>query len=100
MTDDMTTATREHQLSTGQTNQAIAHINDMTLQIQQATTQQLNGIHQVLEVMKGVTTFIDQNLESSQQITRTTGKLSSQAEILLQSVDRFKLNAKALKETG
>ena len=60
---------------------------------QQATTKQLTSVHQLLDTTNNVTSLMDQNLESSQQIASTTEELSSQADILLQSVDRFKLNA-------
>ena len=93
MTGDITTATKEQEASTKQINQAIAHINNMASQIQQATSQQLTGVHQVLDTTNDVTTLIDQNLESSRQIAHTTEELSSQAGILVQSVDRFKLNS-------
>jgi methyl-accepting chemotaxis protein len=63
----------------------------MASQIQKATVEQSDGIHHVLEAINSVSRLIEQNLESSQQIARTTGELSSQAEILIHSVDRFKL---------
>jgi methyl-accepting chemotaxis protein len=93
MTDDITASTREQEATTKQINQAIGHINDMASQIQRATSQQLNGVQQVLDATNTVTTLINQNLESSQQIAHTTEELSSQAGILLQSVDRFKLSS-------
>jgi len=93
MTDDITASTREQEASTKQIDQAIGHINDMASQIQRATSQQLNGVHQVIDATNNVTTLINQNLESSQQIAHTTEELSSQASILLQSVDRFKLSS-------
>ncbi len=65
----------------------------MALQIRQATTQQLTGVRQLLETTDNITSLIDQNLESSQRIAHTTEELSSQADILLHSVDRFKLEA-------
>jgi methyl-accepting chemotaxis protein len=91
MTNDITTATSQQESSTRQIKQSIEHINDMASQIQKATTEQLNGVQHVLDFMKDVTILIDQNLESSQHITATTEELSSQADILLRSVDRFKL---------
>lgn len=91
MTDEITIATNEHQDSTRQIQEAIRYINDMSSQIQQATAQQATGVRQVLEAAHGVTILIDQNLKSSQQISQTTEILSSQADILLSSVGRFKL---------
>jgi methyl-accepting chemotaxis protein len=93
MTDDITAATKEQEASTKQINQAIAHINDMASQIQQATSQQLIGVHQILEATNNITTRINQNLESAQQVAHTAEDLSSQADMLVQSVDRFKLSA-------
>ncbi len=93
MVDDSASATREEETSTKHIELAVTHINDMTLQIQQATTQQLNGVRQVLDAMKKATVLIDQNLESSQQATHIAGELSSQADILSRSVDRFKLGS-------
>ncbi len=91
MTNEITLATNEHQVSTRQIQQAIGHINDTTSQIQHATSQQSTGIHQVLEAAHDVTILIDQSLKSCQQISQTTEIFSSQADLLWQSVDRFKL---------
>lgn len=91
MTNDITTATNEQEASTRQIKHAIENVNDMTSQIQRAATNQLGGVQHVLEVMDDVTNLIGQNLESSQQITVTTQELSAQADLLLSSVDRFKL---------
>jgi ABC-type transporter Mla subunit MlaD len=63
MTDDITSATNEQDASTRQIHQAIAQINDMASQIQQATTQQLTGVHQLLETTNNVTRLIDRNLK-------------------------------------
>jgi methyl-accepting chemotaxis protein len=63
----------------------------MASQIQRATAEQTNGIHHVLDEMNNVATVIDRSLASSQDIQRATGELSSQASVLLHSVDRFKL---------
>jgi methyl-accepting chemotaxis protein len=93
MTDGIMTATNEQEASTRQIRQAVEHINNMASQIQHATNQQLLGVRQLLDTTNDVTGFIDQNLESSQQIVRTTEELSSQSDILLHSVDRFKLEA-------
>lgn len=76
-----------------QINQAIAHINEMASQIRQSTTYQSAGLQQVLDTTNDVTALIDQNSESSQKITQATKELVSQVELLLQSVDRFKLNS-------
>ena len=76
---------------TRQINDAIAKINDMSSQIQRATSEQLIGVRKLLETTNNVTGLIDQNLESSQTITHTTKELASQSDILLNSVDRFKL---------
>jgi len=94
MTDDITAATSEQEASTRQINRAIEHINDMTSQIQQAATEQLTGVRQLLETTNNVTNLIEQNLESSQHIAHTTLEFSSQANILVHSVERFKLETK------
>ena len=91
MTDEITSSTNQQQASTHQINQAIVHINDMASQIQHATTEQLSGVRQLLQMMNGVAGFIRQNLQSSRHIVETTTELSSQADMLLHSVDRFKL---------
>ncbi len=93
MTNDITAATNEQKGSTRQINQAIGHINDMSSQIRQVTTKQLDGVTRVLDITNNVTVLIEKNLESSQQIAHTTDELSSQADILRQSVDRFKLSS-------
>lgn len=95
MTDDFTLATNEQESSTEQINNAIAQINIMTSNIRAATDKQLRGVHQMLGAGNDVTALIDQNLESSQQIARTTGTLVSQADLLIHSVDRFKLEKQA-----
>jgi len=93
MTDDITAATREQKASTEQINSASHHITEMASQIQQATTEQLTGVRQLLGTTDYVMKIIDENLESSRQIASTTKELSSQADILLHSVDRFKLRS-------
>jgi methyl-accepting chemotaxis protein len=65
----------------------------MASQIQKATTEQLTGVRQLLDTTSNVTNLIDQNLKSSQHIARTTAGLSSQADVLVDSVDRFRLGA-------
>ncbi len=94
MTADITAATSKQKASTRQINAAIAKINDMSSQIQRATSEQLIGVRRLLETTNNVTGLIKQNLESSQTITQTTKELASQSDILLHSVDRFKLGAK------
>ncbi len=91
MTDDITVATNAQESSTGKINKTIEHINDMASQIQRATSDQLVGIRHLIEAINQVTVLNNHNLESSQDITNTTNELSSQANILLQSVARFKL---------
>jgi methyl-accepting chemotaxis protein len=93
MTDDITSATAQHEASTKQINQALTHINDMTSQIQQTTTGQLRGIQLVLGAMRKVIELSEQNMESSQGITNEAAELSSQADLLVQSIGRFTLNA-------
>lgn len=94
MTSDITSATNQQQASTEQFKHTIEHINDMASQIEKATTEQSTAVRQLLETTATVTGLIDQNLDSSQHIANTTEELSSQAEILLHSVDRFKLQHK------
>lgn len=91
MTDEITSATNQQKATTEQIHQAIIQINDMASQIQRATTEQSTGVRQLLDMTGDVTGFIRQNLESSQHIVQTTTALSEQADILLHSVDRFKL---------
>jgi methyl-accepting chemotaxis protein len=91
MTDDITEATNNQKVSTGQINKAVGEINEMASQIQKAAKQQLNGVHQLIDTTNDFTGLIVQNLASSKSITDATATLSSQADILLHSVDRFKL---------
>lgn len=93
MTDDMTSSTNEQRATTTQINETIAYINDMASQIKRATTDQAKGIHDVLFATTNVSALMAQNLQSSQHIADTTQELSSQAELLLSSVDRFKLGS-------
>jgi methyl-accepting chemotaxis protein len=46
----------------------------------------------MLDAANDVTTLINQNLDSANQIARTTETLASQADLLVRSVDRFKLD--------
>ena len=91
MTGMITVATEEHQASTQQIHQAIRHITDMTGQIHSVTAEQLTGVRQVLEAARNMTCLIEQNLESSHQISQTTETFASQADMLLNSVARFKI---------
>lgn len=93
MTDDITQATNRQEASTRQINMVFAHISEMTTLVHRATAEQLTGIQQVLDTTKEVTMLVDQNLESSQHISRTTEELSAQARMLSHSIDRFRLNA-------
>jgi methyl-accepting chemotaxis protein len=54
-------------------------------------SDQLIGVQHVLDATDTVTGLIDENLQSSEQITAISEELSSQATLLLHSVDRFKL---------
>lgn len=93
MTGEITAATNQQKSTTEQIHQAVIQINDMSSHIQRAITEQANGVRQLLRMTSDVTGFIQQNLESSRHIVDTTTDLSSQAELLLHSVDRFKLKA-------
>ncbi len=93
LTDEIHTAANEQETSTIQMNQAIAHINELASHIQQSAMYQSTGLQQVLTTTNEVTALIDQNFESSQQMTRATKNLAAQAERLLQSVDRFTLSS-------
>jgi len=91
MTDDIMRATEEQESSTKQINKAIAMIGDMASQIHQSTAEQMLGVRQLLATTDSVTVLIEKNLESSQHISHTTNALSEQADILMDSVGRFKL---------
>ncbi|GAK55249.1 methyl-accepting chemotaxis protein [Candidatus Vecturithrix granuli] len=91
MTTDIMRATNEQQTSTVQISTAVEHINDMAAQIHQAAAEQLTGVHQLLDASQQITFMMSQNRKSSHQIGETTKELSLQAEMLLQTVDRFKL---------
>jgi methyl-accepting chemotaxis protein len=91
MTASITRATNEQKSSTLQINKAVDHIRDMALQTQNSTTQQLEGVQQILEAVNNVRTLTDQNVQSSQLIEQASGDLNEQAQLLMHSVDRFKL---------
>lgn len=91
MTDEITAATTEQDASTRQIHVAIGHVNDMASQIRRATTEQTDGVHHVLDEVTNVSDLIDRSLENSRDIQHITKDLSSQASLLLHSVDRFKL---------
>jgi methyl-accepting chemotaxis protein len=100
MTAEITEATLEQKASTIQIDQTVDHINQMAAQTQNATTEQLQGVRQVLEVVEQVRRLSEQNLQSSEHIEKTASELSAQADILLQSVDRFKLGTSELVHSG
>ncbi|MDY0093844.1 MAG: HAMP domain-containing methyl-accepting chemotaxis protein [Candidatus Vecturithrix sp.] len=91
MTTEITNATSEQKSSTIQINQAIDHISQMAYQTQQATTEQLKGVQQILAAVEQVKILTEKNMESSEHIDLTSADLTTQAQILLQAVDRFKL---------
>lgn len=91
MTNEITKATSEQKSSTIQINRAVEHISQMAYQTQQATIEQLNGGQQILEAVEQMKKLTEKNLESSEQIDFTAADLTTQAHILLQAVDRFKL---------
>jgi methyl-accepting chemotaxis protein len=95
LTGEIHTATNEQEISTVQINQAISEINQLALQIRESTTYQSTGLQQVLTATGDITTLIDQNFESSQDMTQVTKELASQAERLLQVIHRFKLDRNA-----
>lgn len=91
MTASITRSTSDQKSSTLQITKAVDHIRDMAIQTQSSTTQQLEGVQQVLEVANAVRALTEQNLQSSQHIEQTSGDMNAQAQLLLHSVDRFKL---------
>lgn len=91
MTASITKATKEQKASTLQINEAIEHIRDLAAQTQSAASQQLAGVQQILDVANVVRTLTERNLHSSEEIEQTAGALDTQAQTLLQAVDRFKL---------
>lgn len=94
MTAEITRATSEQKTGMVQIHEAVEHIRDMASQTQEATAQQLDGVRQLIDFASTVNTLTEQNLESSQRINQaTTADLAPQAQILLQSIDRFKLEA-------
>lgn len=92
MTDEITTATNEQKITTRQIHQSIEEVNRMASHTHHATTAQLQGVQEVLAAAAEVSTLMAQNLESSVQITQASKEFSSQAQLLLEEVDRFKLH--------
>lgn len=78
MTDDITGATNNQKVNTGQINKAVGEINEMASQIQKAAKQRLNGVHQLIDTTNDFTGLIVQNLASSKSIADATAALSSQ----------------------
>ncbi|GAK60623.1 methyl-accepting chemotaxis sensory transducer with Cache sensor [Candidatus Vecturithrix granuli] len=93
MTADMMTTINEHQIGTRQIHQAIAQITDLSFQVQQASADQLAGVRHVLDSAQDVVMLMDHNLESSQHVVQVVKDLSTQADLLLDAVDRFKLRS-------
>lgn len=91
MTEDFTSAASEQEMNTDQINKEILNINTLTSQVFEETSQQLTGLQKILDVAHDIIALAEQSLQSSQKITGTTEDLSSQANLLLNSVERFKL---------
>jgi methyl-accepting chemotaxis protein len=92
MTVDITTSTNKQRITTMQIQDAVEHISELATQTHQDTREQLKGVKLVLNTTDTVKNLSDQNLESSKGINHvTTTNLAEQAQILLQSVDRFRL---------
>lgn len=93
MTEEISTAAREHEFSTKQINQAITHINDMTAHIQHATDQQSAGTRQALNATHAILDLMNQNLESSRQIALSAEELSAQVAPILHTMNRLILRS-------
>jgi methyl-accepting chemotaxis protein len=86
-------ATHNQKNGAVQINEAAQYILTMASQTKDATVSQLDGVNEVVEAAYEVKTLSDQNLQSSQHINQvTTGELVTQARLLLESVDRFRLS--------
>ena len=92
MTGNITRTTDEQKKSTRQITQMTESLYEMASQTRQMTVEQTACVRRVLEAMASMTTLIDQNLHSSQQILSITEELSAQSDVLLHSVANFKLN--------
>lgn len=92
MTNEITTATNEQKMTTYQMHQAIAEIDRMAAHTHHAAAAQLQDVQQVLDAAAEVSMLMAQNFESSVQITQASKEFSSQAQLLLKEVDRFKLS--------
>lgn len=92
MIENTAQATREQQTATQQINSTIDNLNSMAAQIFRATEQQAKGVREVSTAMQTIAGLMERNLQSSQRIGQTTDELASQANQLIHSVDRFKLD--------
>lgn len=91
MTEDFGLAAKDQEMSTEQITKIILNVKNLSSDILQETVVQLDGIQQIRDTMSSITTLANQSLESSQKITETTEDLSSQADVLWHSIERFKL---------
>ncbi len=92
MTEDFSLAAKDQEMSTEHITQTILAVKSLSSDILQETALQLDGIQQIRDTMDNVTTLANQSLESSQKVTETAEDLSGQADVLWNSVERFKLN--------
>ncbi len=91
-TTEITSSTNKQRITTMQIQDAVEHISELASQTHHDTREQLSGVKLVLNAADTVKNLSDQNMESSQGINHaTTTELAEQAQILLQSVDRFRL---------
>lgn len=93
LTSEIRKASNEEKEGAVQINAATQHISKMATQTQEATAVQLDEIRELLEMAHTVKDLNAHNLDSSRQINQaTTTDLANQAQQLLESIDRFKLN--------
>ncbi len=92
MTTEITSSTNKQRITTMQIQDAVEHISELASHTYHDTKQQLDGVKLVLNAADTVKTLSEQNLGSSNDINHvTTTDLAEQAQILLLSVDRFRL---------
>ncbi len=93
MTTAITKATNEQTTTTHHIQQAIAQIAQMASQTQEITMRQSQDVQQMIASSQQVSQFNQENLESSSRINEATDNFAAQAKMLIQEVDRFKIDA-------
>jgi methyl-accepting chemotaxis protein len=93
MTEDFGLAAKDQEISTEHITKTILDVKTSSANILEETVVQREGIQQLRNTMQTISRLTNKSLESSQKITETIEELSTQADVLQKSIERFKLQS-------